>query len=224
MKTFKKSAVSNDNPEYLLRNKFMLLHQNATSYFPSSERSSHKIALPKLGRVVNIDAKFGMSEDSPHIAKYSVVNHKTNSIIDTLSPRINKSPIKVVVVSPHTCLRDCFQESKGNTNTFNKILRTKTREHLKRPRKKIFSLMMRRSASQEDKIKQSFLSPNNAQNLRFSMIKNEDSPYAKKLAGFTSKISKRSSSSMIQSPNNNSRKSEGFAFMLTETHAKNPFQ
>ena len=218
MRTFKRCAVSHDNPDYLLRNKFVLLHKNGNTYFNAADRAAFPIPKPKPLKVVNVDARFGMSKDSPHLARYSTVNPNTPSLFDLHSTKSSNAPVRLMPMSPHETIRDCLLRSRGNTGSFNRLLRTETRGRPSQP--KMFTLLMGRSTSQDNKIRYSMINPFNVNTLMFSTMRNEDSPYARRLGTFAFTI-KKSSKRVINTPSGKGRQSNGFAFMLTETVSKN---
>ena len=66
MKTFKKSAVANENPDYLIRNPFMLLQKDAKFYFKGSEKSLYPITERRKPFVtIRKDLHLGNSRDFP---------------------------------------------------------------------------------------------------------------------------------------------------------------
>ncbi len=124
MRTFKRCAVSNDNPDYLLRNPYMLVKQDGHTYFRSAERAAYKIASPRPMTRINVEMKFGVSRDSPHIGRYTPVNRKTPELFVR-----GFSTSRPFVFSSHLTIRECMRKSRGNTERFNgMMLRTQSRE------------------------------------------------------------------------------------------------
>jgi hypothetical protein len=218
MRTFRKSAVSRDNPEYLIRNKYMLLHQDGNKYFNAADRQAHIIPTIKPLTCINLEARFGLSKDSPYHTKYTWVNKGTSSVFNLESPLRAQSSRRLEPVSPHMFLRECLRKSKGNTPAFNSLVRTQTT--LASPQPKMFTLLMRRSASQEDKVRQSLVNPYNVEALHSSIARGEDSPYSRMLKTYTAKI-RRTIRTRSRDVNRQTTQSARSVFMITETHSKN---
>ena len=221
MRTFKRCAVSRDNPEYLIRNQYMLLHQDGNKYFSASDRQNHAIPQIKPLTLINTEAKFGLSKDSPYHSRYTCVNRGTSSLFESGSPVRAFSTRRLEPMSPHILLKECMRKSKGQTTAFNSLMRTQTMATSSQP--KIFTLLMHRSASQEDKVRQSLLNPYNVEALHSSIAHGEDSPYSRMLKTYTSKI-RRSIRGSSRDVHANGGKSARSVFMITETLSKHGTQ
>jgi len=220
MRTFKRCAVSNENPDYLIRNSHILIHKDAKEFFLSAERNKHSIRTPKPVKVINVEAKFGISGDNPYATQYSIVNKKIPTVFEN-EPKsyANRTAGFLTPIASHSSLKDALKESKGDTETFNKMM-LKTQMSVERPmRKKIFSVLLRRSASQENQIKNSLLNPHNLINLRHSAKLNEENNYTNNLYSYISSV-QRSTKNILRKPTKRYVSSTGTVFLLTEAPTK----
>lgn len=215
MRTYKSCAMSHDCPEYMLRNQYALVQKDGNKFFGAADR--HKYSLPELKpiRIIRREAKFGLSQDSPYLTQHALVNSSTisTSLFGPMTPQKTISN-SVGRIQPHIMLGDCIREARGNVNTLNKLLHAHT--PVASPHRKIFTLLMRNSASNDQKIKQSLLNPFNARALYESIRHGPDSPYSHKMSAFVSTFSKAATGKANAFGKRQAR--NGFAAMLgTET-------
>ena len=75
MRTFKKSAMCNENPEYMIRNPYLLLQRANRDFFISSERSNFNIPMSHTLIKVIPEIHGCESQDFPFETKISI-HHK----------------------------------------------------------------------------------------------------------------------------------------------------
>ena len=124
MRTFRSCAVSYDNPDYIIRNKYVLLHKDGREYFQSKERFEHPVVLPKPLKRTITEVKFGMSRDYPHTTKYTKINYNTPSLYEAENHKYNLSVNKVPRFSPYNILRTYLHKSRGDTKNYIELLRS----------------------------------------------------------------------------------------------------
>ena len=230
MRTFKKCAVSHDNPDYLIRNKFIILHKNAKVYFPSEQRAAYPITMPRPLKTINVEQKFGMSRDTPCATQYSPINMRTPALFEPSSIRANHAPRRLMLTSSHASIKECLRKAKGDTETFTKMVqRTYSAEQLSMKRPVSLSLTTLR-ISQEDMIKNSLPTVQSMQRLRQIMKQNGSQlppTYVKRLDHYFASMSRkplaastpqtaqtaRSANTVRTAPQT---KGNGYALLLTE--------
>ena len=116
MKTFKKSSVAHENPDYLIRNPFMLLQKDSKFYFSSSQRSLYPIKERNRPFVtIRKDLHLGNSRDFP-FKKY---------IENPLTPELWLKGFKETrnySTNPHISLKNIQKEAGNNETKFLKKL------------------------------------------------------------------------------------------------------
>jgi len=79
-RTYKSCATSSDNPEYIIRNDFILLHKDAKHFFFSKDRHNYLLPHRKAMKTINVERKLGLSKESPFYNEYTKLNYKTHQL------------------------------------------------------------------------------------------------------------------------------------------------
>ena len=177
MRTYKSCAESYDSPEYWIRKKSTLLHQDAKNYFLSEDRHNYKLPETKPIKTINKNAKFGLSRDSPYITPTAFINYSTKSLYGSdHNDSNNNDPNKhfrelYIPPKPHTAMTEAMRKSKGDFKQFAKLLhcRTDTRPH--KATTKVFIKFLNMSASKDTMVSQSLMNPWNRDSIRASTAK-----------------------------------------------------
>ena len=80
MQTDKKNALAYDSPTYIIRSKILLLQKEGKEFFKSSQIIHYPLPIYKPNKLVHVDYKFGLSNDSPFNTRYSSVHPLTPTI------------------------------------------------------------------------------------------------------------------------------------------------
>ena len=89
MRTYKSCASSYDNPDYLIRNKYLLLQKEGRCMFPLAERRNHNLPEHRSLARINKEPKFGISKDSPWENKHTIINPRINSLHESNRLKLN---------------------------------------------------------------------------------------------------------------------------------------
>ena len=193
MRTFKKSAMCNENPEYMIRNPYLLLQRANRDFFISSERSNFNIPMPHTLIKVIPEIHGCESQDFPFETKIS--NHyKIKLGVNRF--RIKEKahrPLSVYyrnIGNPYFYIRKCIRETRNDSESPASILKI----GIKKDIPKIFrNFLDHNIIARENKMKFSFLK-NNISNLRSCLeSKSMDSPYKNNLNDYCNKIENASS-------------------------------
>ncbi len=194
MRSFKRNAVSRDSPDYLIRNKNILLQTGGNCFFMSAERARHPLPQLRTFKTIRKESKFGMSRDSPFLSLHSYIRAASSSIFD--DPYLTLHPGDRTRLQPNIHLKECLKRAKTDTSKFNHMMRMDT--PMQQSPKKTFSLLMDSSAPYDQKVMESFLNPYNLYKLNASisgagfdrMEPRTDLPYRRKLIEYTTQLSR----------------------------------
>ena len=201
MKTFKKSAVSHDNPEYLIRNKNILLHKNGNTYFSSIDRNKYVLPTLKSAKTIDKECKFGLSKDSPFHSRHTCVHTTSTSIFDDpYRLKDNKYSRFGARIQPNLHIRECLKKSGNDTPRLIKLLRSEL--PAAHSVKNTFTLFMDKSMPHEQKVFESLLNRFNVHKLNSSARHPSDSPYNAKLEKYMKAIDKSMATEIKRLPRN----------------------
>lgn len=144
MQTDKKNALSYDSPEYIIRQKRLLLQKNGNTFFHAHQKPFHPIPSLKSTKFIHTDMKFGISKDSPFHNSYTEYNPLTPQMFRSKVPMpsfIKESLSSMPRYRP-------AQEINGKINKDN-----------------LFMRMLNSSSSKDLTLKDSFASKENLDNL-----------------------------------------------------------
>jgi hypothetical protein len=144
MQTDKKNALSYDSPEYIIRQRRLLLQQNGNTFFHAHQKPSHPIPSIKSTKFIHTDMKFGISKDSPFHNSYTEYN--------PLTPQMFRSKVPIP---------SFVRESLSSMPRYKLVQETNG----KIKKDNLFMRMLNSSSSKDLTLKDSFASKENLDNL-----------------------------------------------------------
>ena len=184
MQTAKKNAVSYDLPDYLIRNKNLMLQKDGgKAYFLSKERSLHPITPTKPIKNLNPEYTTGTSQDFTLSTNYGLRHGLTSSLFEKETPST-----KIMRASNnHISIKDYIRKSENNSDKYIKLIRSKTPSFSRGGRTPLFKKYLNRSTSKERQMNNSFMNQANLPRLRHRIgeEREETSPYNERLKLFS---------------------------------------